>query len=265
MKACLNPSCKKKFTPGHYGDLQKVCGGSYVEKCRRCPGKLCRRCKGLGKRDRTCKEWYREYYAATLHPPRAIPDMEFSKISSAAKKDNIRRWAMLLVAHSSGLRKGELLGLSWSDLTKGDIPRSVITVRGQWDDRRGFIPMKVGKGKTAVIPSKDARDAVATARRVAKSEKPTDRAFPYWETGVWAWFTDLQDSLGITNPDTGRAYPWHSLRHTAAIRTLLATGGDLKAAADLLGHKSLNTTRIYTQERPEDLVARLELAMRRKG
>ena len=52
----------------------------------------------------------------------------------------------------------------------------------------------------------------------------------------------------------------HILRHTFA-RTLLALGTPINDVADLLGHSSLDTTRIYTKASETDLaavVARLE-------
>ena len=52
----------------------------------------------------------------------------------------------------------------------------------------------------------------------------------------------------------------HTLRHSFA-RALLAAGTTLTDVADLLGHSSLDTTRIYTKASETDLatvVARLE-------
>ncbi len=49
-----------------------------------------------------------------------------------------------------------------------------------------------------------------------------------------------------------------TLRHTFATRYLLAHPGDLVGAAALLGHSSLNTTRIYVQPSAEQLADRLE-------
>jgi len=52
----------------------------------------------------------------------------------------------------------------------------------------------------------------------------------------------------------------HTLRHTFA-RTLLASGISINDVADLLGHSSLDTTRIYTKASETDLakaVAHLE-------
>ncbi len=52
----------------------------------------------------------------------------------------------------------------------------------------------------------------------------------------------------------------HTLRHTFA-RALLGAGTPINDVADLLGHSSLDTTRIYTKASETDLaavVARLE-------
>ncbi|MCO5386943.1 MAG: tyrosine-type recombinase/integrase [Desulfosporosinus sp.] len=49
----------------------------------------------------------------------------------------------------------------------------------------------------------------------------------------------------------------HALRHTFA-RNLLKTGEGLEMVAEILGHKSLNTTRIYTQPSEQDKANALE-------
>lgn len=50
----------------------------------------------------------------------------------------------------------------------------------------------------------------------------------------------------------------HTLRHCFAYRFLETTGNDLVGLADILGHSSLNTTRLYTRRRLEDLEAAVE-------
>ena len=50
----------------------------------------------------------------------------------------------------------------------------------------------------------------------------------------------------------------HILRHTFATRYLAAHPDDLVSLATLLGHSSLNTTRIYVQPTAEQLVERVE-------
>jgi len=45
----------------------------------------------------------------------------------------------------------------------------------------------------------------------------------------------------------------HRLRHTFACEYLRTNENDLIALAEILGHASLNTTRLYTRRRREDL------------
>jgi len=50
----------------------------------------------------------------------------------------------------------------------------------------------------------------------------------------------------------------HSLRHTFATRYLIAHPADLVGLARVLGHSSLDTTRIYVQPSEEELAARVD-------
>lgn len=255
---CLNPACKKVAVAGHYGRLQKVCRGTYVANCsKKCPGKTCKRCGGKKKYTETCTAWYRKYWAQVRKPPRGMPDADRERAMAAALKQDPRLWALLVVAASSALRKGELLGLTWEDVEDGSGIRSHFPLRGQWDDREGFKDTKTDTGRIAFL-LKESREALARIRKdIAKKDKATDRIWPYTEVDTWVMWTDLQKRLKITNPDTKRPYRVHDLRHLAALRTLKRTG-KLSDAATLCGHKSISTTSVYTQQRPEDFVAGLE-------
>ena len=258
VSTCLNPNCRKKFEAGHYGKLQKVCLGSYAESCgKKCPGKTCKKCAGKGKYEATCKAWYRRYWAQVRKPPRGMSDVERERAMAAALKQDPRFWALLMVAASSALRKGELLGITWADVEDGDEIRSNFPLRGQWDDHEGFKETKTDAGRIAFL-LREAREALARIRKdVAKKDKSTARIWPYTEIDTWVMWTDLQNRLKITNPDTRRAYRFHDLRHTAALRALKKTG-KLSDASTLCGHKNPATTAIYTQQRPEDFVASIE-------
>lgn len=255
---CKNPNCGKKFTAGHYGKLQKVCLGSYVQQCgKKCIGKTCKRCRGKGTYIATCKAWYRKYWGQTRKPPRGMSDEDRERAMKAALKEDPRFWALLVAAASSALRKGELLGLTWADVQNGSEIRNNFPLRGQWDDKEGFKETKTDSGRIAFF-LKEVRDALMQIRQgIAKKEKPATRIWPYTEVDTWVMWTDLQKRLKISNPDTRRPYRFHDLRHTAALRTLKRTG-KLSDASTLCGHKNPATTAIYTQQRPEDFVASLE-------
>jgi integrase len=255
---CLNPACKKVAVAGHYGKLQKVCRGTYTESCtKKCPGKTCRKCRGKGKYTATCVSWYRKYWAQVRKPPRGMTEEDQKKALAAAEKEDLRWWALLIAARNSALRKGELLGITWSDVQDGDQIRSNFPLRGQWDDKVGFKETKTDTGRIAFF-LKEVRDALAKLRKTnAKKDKPDARIWPYTEVDTWVRWTNLQKRLKISHPDTRRPFRFHDLRHTAALRALKRTG-KLHDAATLCGHKNLSTTAIYTQQRPEDFVAGLE-------
>ena len=70
---------------------------------------------------------------------------------------------------------------------------------------------------------------------VSKTGNPLDR------TRVWKYMKDLCDEAGVSS---SKVYP-HNLRHLFA-RTFYAKEKDIVTLADILGHSSINTTRIYT-------------------
>lgn len=256
---CINPSCGKEVKASHYGKRQKVCGGTYTEDCRRCPakhGKECKRCNGTGKYDQSCRAWYRTYWAETRKPPRGIPDDVFKKIKEEASKGDSRKHALLVVARETGLRKGEVLGLTWSVvLDHNGAVKNSIELRGQWSDRGGFKPTKSHASRLALL-SKEAREVVEKLKDEQDEIKGDDRLFPFWESATYNWFVSLQTRLGITNPDTGSAYRFHDLRH--ALGSELVRGGRTDLAQKMLGHKNINTTMGYAEQRPDEMLDDLE-------
>lgn len=261
QKICMNPHCGKPFIPGHYGQLQKVCSGSYLASCKRCKGRDCRKCGGKGKYKETCRLWYSHFWATTRKRPRSIPDEDFKKLMSAEREAFWKSY--LVVARESGLRKGEMLGLTWIDVLDGENVKSSTVIRGQWSDVDGFRPTKTDSGKMGFF-LEESRVALKSFMKASKTDGAwrESRIWEVTEASVWSWFTSLQRTLGIANPDTGRPYRVHDLRHTAALRTYKATN-DLRQAQVLLGHKNANTTSIYAQERPEEFAAGLELALKK--
>lgn len=264
-KTCLNPHCNKLFTPGHFGNLQKVCTGTAEVDCPKCKatgkreGRKCFRCLGKKKILQPCREWYRGYWAQTRKPPLGIPNEDLDRILGAVKKDPF--WhSLIMVMTRGGMRKGEALGLAWSDvLSDGNVMPS-FELRGQWDDRvHGFIPTKTGSGRRSYLLD-EARSALAAHLSDTKKRgvfKMDGRIWEISEAATWRKFVAIQRRLGIKNKETGRPHKVHACRHTCAIRTYRATK-DITRAQIMLGHKSPATTQIYAVERPEDFSASIE-------
>ena len=75
---------------------------------------------------------------------------------------------------------------------------------------------------------------------ITKNGKPLDRS------NIWNDMKKLCESAGV---DKEKVFP-HNLRHLFA-RTYYSLQKDISRLADILGHTSINTTRIYTIESGE--------------
>ena len=82
---------------------------------------------------------------------------------------------------------------------------------------------------------------------VTKNKTPLDRS------NIWRDMKALCEKAGISR---SKVFP-HNLRHLFA-RTFYEVEKDIVRLADLLGHSSINTTRIYTMETGENHLNRLE-------
>ena len=94
-------------------------------------------------------------------------------------------------------------------------------------------------GKLRRLLSKYLKETRKTEGAVftTRNGKPLDRS------NIWRDMKALCESAGV-EPD--KVFP-HNLRHLFA-RTYYSLEKDLSRLADILGHSSVNTTRIYTME-----------------
>lgn len=139
--------------------------------------------------------------------------------------------AVLTLLYGCGLRISEALGLCGAD---APLPE-VLRIRGKGDKER-LVP---------VLPA--ARDAVSTYLRLCPY--PAEAAAPLFRGArggplnarlVAKAMEQARMALGLPASATP-----HALRHSFATH-LLASGGDLRAIQELLGHASLATTQVYT-------------------
>jgi integrase/recombinase XerC len=148
----------------------------------------------------------------------------------------LRDRAILEVFYSAGLRVAELVGLNLSDW---DADASVLRVLGKGRKER-IAPL----GRYA---DKALRDWVA-ARQSNPSASADERDAMFLNrfggrltTRSVARLLDKHlKSVGLSSKTSP-----HTLRHTFATH-LLDGGADLRSVQELLGHKSLTTTQIYT-------------------
>jgi integrase/recombinase XerC len=162
----------------------------------------------------------------------------------------LRDRAILETLYSAGLRVSELAGLNDGDL---DLPGGALRVRGK-GRRERVAPV----GSYAIAALEDWR----AARKLSPKEKQGPQA-PVFVNKFGRRLTTrsvgrlLEKYLKITGLDR-RTTP-HTLRHSFATH-LLDAGADIRSVQELLGHKSLVTTQIYTHVSTAGLRAAYERA-----
>jgi integrase/recombinase XerC len=148
----------------------------------------------------------------------------------------LRDRAILETLYSAGLRVSELTGL---DVDAMDLDSGVVTVRGK--GKRERLALLGEPARAALRAWLAAREAVAAGLR-----KTVPAVFLNKNGGRLTTRSVgrlLEKYLAQAGLDP-RASP-HTLRHSFATH-LLDAGADIRGVQELLGHRSLATTQIYT-------------------
>ena len=154
----------------------------------------------------------------------------------AAETQGLRDRAIMETMYSAGLRVSELVSLNDGDV---DFAAGVLRVRGK-GRRERLAP--VGSYATRAL-KKWLRVRKLDVREANGAESPVFVNKFGCRLTTRSVGRMLEKYLKITGLD-GRTTP-HSLRHSFATH-LLDQGADIRSVQELLGHKSLVTTQIYT-------------------
>lgn len=172
-----------------------------------------------------------------------------TEIASLLAELNLRERAMVILAGSTGLRRSELVALTWSDI---DLELMQVNVR------RSCVRNHFGDTKTEA-----SRKPVPLHPSVVKCLKLWREDSPYHGDDDFIFPSIRRNGKQPLSPDTllkkiirpaveragikGKAIGWHSFRHSLATN-LRAAGVDLKTAQELLRHaNSRITLDIYTR------------------
>lgn len=155
---------------------------------------------------------------------------EYDRLLKAAKdQKNVRLYNLMQTICSTGIRVSELRYITVEAVNGG---RANISCKGKM--RTVILPKQLCKMlKTYIKDQKIKSDSVF----ISKNGKPLNR------TNIWADMKKLCETAGV---DRSKVFP-HNLRHLFA-RTYYSLERDIVRLADILGHSSINTTRIYTME-----------------
>ncbi len=158
---------------------------------------------------------------------------EYNRLLSAAqKKGNEKLYFLMQTICATGIRVSELRFITLESLR----------------NKRAYINLK-GKMRVVILPDKLCKMLRVYAKGqkitsgpifVSRNGKPLDRS------NIWKLMKALCKSANVAKE---KVFP-HNLRHLFA-RTFYTLEKDIVRLADILGHSSINTTRIYTMETGE--------------
>lgn len=155
----------------------------------------------------------------------------------------------------AGLRKGEILALTWSDI---DLDQAAIRVKKSLSQRRYLVDgriksiERVGEPKTAsslrTIPLSETTVTFLHRVRERSRSSPEDhvvsrgRGRPFPISSLGKQFRVLCSANGL------RQIRIHDLRHTSAVLSLMGNA-PLEAVSEALGHSSVEVTKRFYAKR----------------
>lgn len=171
--------------------------------------------------------------------PKTLTHEEIDAILAACEGEDpldLRDRAMMEVAYGAGLRVSELVGLGSEEC---DLENRWVRVVGK-GDRERVVPLGVPACRSVRRYIRRARPLLVGTRHcprlfVNRFGRPLSRM---------GFFRILRRRGAAASIDPLRLHP-HLLRHTFATH-LLEAGASLRIVQELLGHRSLATTEIYT-------------------
>lgn len=173
---------------------------------------------------------------ATLpHALRAEEVEQFLSSFRLARRWPKRGYAIARCALDLGLRAGEIARLTISDI---DWHSGTLTLRGTKSFRQDILPLPVETGDSIADYLRHERPPTTSSAIFVRHLAPRDQ--PSTSDAIQKVITNAFRRSGL--PHSGS----HALRHTLACR-LVEHGSSLKEVADLLRHRSLNTTLIYAK------------------
>jgi integrase/recombinase XerD len=195
--------------------------------------------------------------------PKAVTEDEILRLLDAAsgtEPRDLRDRAMLELLYGTGMRVGELVGLSLGDIASDS---GLIRVLGKGSKER-LVPL--GRfaaqalecwldqgGRPELVPRRWARKGDAEALFI------NVRGGRLTRQGAWEVIAGRARSVGLGD----KVHP-HVLRHSCATH-MLARGADVRVVQELLGHASVATTQVYTKVTVEHLRGAYEAAHPRSG
>ena len=187
-----------------------------------------------------CCEWY-ELRVKSLKIQRQVfasQDKELTKkeyerlLKVAEARKKYRLSLLMQTICSTGIRVSEVRYVTVEAVTRG-----IAEINCKGKRRQVFLPKQLCQILKQYIKEQKIKSGVVF---VTKNGNPLDRS------NIWS---DMKKLCKAANVSEKKVFP-HNLRHLFA-RTYYSLQKDIVRLADILGHSSVNTTRIYTMETGE--------------
>ena len=163
-----------------------------------------------------------------LPADKELSHKEYERMVCAAQNDGNERLALLVQTLCAlGLRVSELKAITVESLRSGE-----ATIQNKGKLRTILIPVPLARKLQSYCAE---RGIVSGSVFVTRTGKPLDRS------NIWKMLKKLAEAARVA---AKKVFP-HNLRHLFA-RTHYAKFKDIVRLADILGHSSIETTRIYT-------------------
>ena len=159
---------------------------------------------------------------------RELTEKEYRRLLAAAK-GNRRLLLVMETICATGIRVSELKFFTVEAVRRG---RAEVYNKGK--NRPVFLPGKLQKTLLQYIKAQGIESGPVF---ITRSGRPLDRS------NIWSDMKKLCRTAGVAEV---KVFP-HNLRHLFA-RMYYGLEKDIVRLADILGHASINTTRIYTME-----------------
>ncbi|MBL1146215.1 MAG: site-specific integrase [Proteobacteria bacterium] len=157
---------------------------------------------------------------------------ETLKICNAAKELDDDGWFadFILFALYTGMRRGEILALLWSDIKELPDGHKVIHIQTSKSDKGRTIPCT--EDLNELLTRQKDRIEIFRKSRIWRLPKDDNRVFPVSESTVKRRWQDAKKLAGIAQ---GRMHDWRATNITYA----LLSGVDPKTLTSITGHKDM--------------------------
>lgn len=168
------------------------------------------------------------------HKDKELTKAEYERLLTAARrKNNERLYFLMQTICASGIRVSELRYITVEAVR---MQKAVINCKGKM--RVVILPKTLCQMLSGYAKKQNIKSGSVF---VSKKGNPMDRS------AIWKMMKALCEEANVPRQ---KVFP-HNLRHLFA-RTYYALQKDIVRLADILGHSSVNTTRIYTMETGEE-------------